>query len=963
MSPTTQRMTLALVLVLCVLPFITAQGPSCPSNPTVRTDCGFTGITQQGCQNRGCCWQPVNPNPSNQPWCFSPPPDAYSVDGGSLSSAPYGLSGTVSVKSNGRGVFGPDIPTLSVQAIEETNTRLRVRITDNANARWEVPNSILPRPPIPSSRASSPEYKFAYTANPFGFSVTRNSDNAVMFNSTPGSFNPLVFEDQYLEISTSLQPQARLFGLGEQTQSGGFALNPGTTFTMWNRDQPAATTNQNLYGTHPFFMSVSSDGSAFGVVLINSNGMDIDYPDNGASLTYRVLGGVLDFYFFVGPTPDLVVQQYTDLIGKPHLPALWTLGFHNCRYGYPNVQTLQEVVANYSAAGIPLDTMWTDIDYMNKYNDFTFDPTNYPVAQMNTFVDGLHKDGQQYVVIVDPGIPSQPVQSPYAPLSDGLSAGIFIKDAQGNPFEGSVWPGLTYFPDFFNPATQEYWDKTVSDFRQLVPVDGLWIDMNEISNFCTGECHTPTPPLNYDTVKYGKHPPKTATASASDVDHPTAVSVHAKRFRGRQRVRVSSDSTLTTVQERVASLASGPNYQDPPFRINNCGSQCPLNTKTLDMTAQHYPYNSTMTLEYNTHNLFGLTEGIATRKALEKDTGKRAFVVTRSTYISSGHHVSHWTGDNTSSWSDLMYSIWQIMNFNLYGVTQIGADICGFLGSTTEELCTRWIQVGAFYTFSRDHNTKGSPSQELYRWPSVSAAAKSVLSTRYQLLSYFYTLMAESSSSGSAVLRPLWYNYPSDPTSLTIDQQFMVGPGLLISPVLTQGATSVSAYFPKGFRFFDFYTYNEVQHSGSPITLQAPLNVINVHIAGGQILSKQNYTAPQTIPAFVNNPYTFIVAPDSSNSASGSLYLDDGESLQPTSSTVTLSYNAGKLSASVSGSWSTSRQLGGVDFLGVASQPSQVLFNGAAVPSSQVSYNSASQSLSVTGLNFAITSGWTLSYA
>jgi alpha-glucosidase (family GH31 glycosyl hydrolase) len=197
-------------------------------------------------------------------------------------------------------------------------------------------------------------------------------------------------------------------------------------------------------------------GMAHGVYLRNSNGMDVVLAAN--SLTYRTVGGVLDFYFFLGPQPEGVVQQYQEVIGRPHMPPYWALGFHNCRFGYPNVETLEAVVANYSSAMIPLETMWSDIDYMNEHKDFTLDPINYPKDKMNAFIERLHSNGQHYVVIVDPGIKNE---TGYAAYDEGLKSNSFIKDKSGDVFIGKVWPGYTAFPDFMNFDTHTYWQNQV----------------------------------------------------------------------------------------------------------------------------------------------------------------------------------------------------------------------------------------------------------------------------------------------------------------------------------------------------------------------------------------------------------------------------------------------------------------------------------------------------------------------
>ena len=80
-------------------------------------------------------------------------------------------------------------------------------------------------------------------------------------------------------------------------------------------------------------------------------------------MTFKVLGGVFDFWFFAGPTPEAVIQQYMSVIGQPHMPLYWSLGFHHCRYGFKDIEEVRQVWQAYEAADIPLETIWTDIEY------------------------------------------------------------------------------------------------------------------------------------------------------------------------------------------------------------------------------------------------------------------------------------------------------------------------------------------------------------------------------------------------------------------------------------------------------------------------------------------------------------------------------------------------------------------------------------------------------------------------
>lgn len=769
----------------------------------------------------------------------------------------------------------------------------------------------------------------------FSIPVQAVGENLVAVLYTPANnkhvifitlFLSVTFEDQYLQIGTQLPSNPNIYGLGEHVCP--LRLTSGQTYTMWNFDT-ATPVNLNLYGSHPFYLDLRSSGLAHGVFLRNSNGMDVSLNDQ--SLSYKVIGGILDFYFFLGPQPEAVIEQYQEVIGHPALPPYWALGFHQSRYGYPNVETLEAVVGNYSSNKLPLDTMWTDIDYMDQYKDFTLDPNNFAEDKMQQFVANLHSDGQHYVVITDPGIKNE---NGYKPYDDGVNAGVFIRDKNNNFFVGKVWPGNTVFPDFFHPAANQYWQDQIASFLQMVPVDGLWIDMNEISNFCNGEC----------------------TNDDDDDDDDDFNAFNDKR---------------DSFQMKQMTVGFDPN--NPPYAINNQGNHIALNTKTLDMDAQHYGG----VLEYNSHNLFGITEDIATSTALRNLTKKRSFILSRSTFPGSGMYAAKWTGDNHANFDDLYYSIPGMLNFQMFGIPLVGSDVCGFLGDTNEELCTRWMELGAFYPFSRNHNGKGARSQEPYTFSQqMTDTSRWILNVRYSLLPYYYTLFyfascpaSSTEQPASTVTRPLFFEFPDDQNTYAIDKQFMVGGGLLVSPVLTQGATSVTAYFPKA-RWYDFFTRDLVSASGGePMTLDTPLGNIQVHVRGGVIIPMQEPSL--TTMASRLNPYLLLVALDSDSTAYGLLYLDDGISINASSYSL-ITYNTSgsstghtTLKSSVKGTYasvSSQPPLNTTIILGVGVSPAVVTVNSKPLDGDQVLYNSTTSSLILSRLGLPMNSNFTVTW-
>ncbi|KAF8033097.1 hypothetical protein BT93_D1864 [Corymbia citriodora subsp. variegata] len=747
-------------------------------------------------------------------------------------------------------IYGPDIPYLQLFVKQETQDRLRVHITDAEKQRWEVPYSLLPRdqppppspavtwsrkttPPVSVSEYSGSQFIFSYTTNPFTFAVKRKSDGQTLFNSAADDSDPystLVFKDQYLEISTKLPADASLYGLGENTQPHGIKLYPNDPYTLYTMDISAINLNTDLYGAHPVYMDLRNVGgkaSAHGVLLLNSNGMDVFY--RGTSLTYKVIGGVLDFYFFAGPTPLAVVDQYTQLIGRPAPMPYWAFGFHQCRWGYHNLSVVEDVVANYQKAKIPLDVIWNDDDHMDGHKDFTLNPINYPRPKLLAFLEKIHNMGMKYIVINDPGIG---INSTYGVYQRGLANDVFIKH-DGENFIAQVWPGAVHFPDFLNPKTVEWWGDEIRRFHELVPIDGLWIDMNEASNFCSGKCKIPEGRI----CPNGTGPGWICCLDCKNI--------------------------------------TDTRWDNPPYKINASGLQAPIGFKTIATSAVHY----NGVLEYDAHSLYGFSQSIATHKALQGLEGKRPFILSRSTFVGSGKYVAHWTGDNQGTWQDLRYSISTMLNFGIFGVPMVGSDICGFYPAPTEELCNRWIEVGAFYPFSRDHANYYSPRQELYQWESVAESARNALGMRYRLLPYLYTLSHEAHMTGAPIARPLFFSFPDYVKTYGLSTQFLLGSGVMVSPVLEQGSTAVKALFPPGtwFSLFDM-TQAITSKEGQYVTLDTPLHAVNVH-------AYQNMIIPMQQGGLISRearktPFSLVVtfpAGAQETQAKGQLFLDDDE--------------------------------------------------------------------------------------
>ncbi|XP_076207479.1 lysosomal alpha-glucosidase-like isoform X1 [Aptenodytes patagonicus] len=877
-------------------------------------------VTQELCESRGCCFIESPPPAGGKrgvPWCFYPPDfPSYTLD--SLNQTALGMVGLLVRRE--KAYYPRDIEMLRLDVEFETDTRLHIKITDAANPRYEVPLEV----PRAMKRAENPIYSLDFSRDPFGVLLRRRATGTVLLNTTVA---PLIFADQFLQIATSL-PSRFLYGLGEHRGTLLHSLD-WSTLTLWARDV-SPTESFNLYGAHPFYLLMEEGGDAHGVFLLNSNAMEVALQP-APGLTWRTIGGVLDFYIFLGPDPNMVIQQYQQVIGFPAMPPLWALGFHLCRWGYGSSNETWQTVRAMRNYQIPQDAQWNDIDYMDGYRDFTFDPQKF--ASLPSLVEDLHKHGQHYVIILDPGISSTNPHGSYWPFDEGLKRGLFLNTTQGQPLIGQVWPGFTAFADFSNPDTHQWWLENLQHFHAHVPFDGLWIDMNEPSNFMDGS-EDGCPPGELDS---------------------------------------------------------------PPYTPAVLGDS--LSAKTVCASAKQKA-----SVHYNLHNLYGLMEAKATASALIQIRGKRPFVISRSTFPSQGRYSGHWLGDNRSQWKDMYYSISGLLSFSLFGIPLVGADICGFSGSTSEELCTRWMQLGAFYPFARNHNTQNEKAQDPTVFsPAARTAMKNVLLTRYSLLPFLYTLFHRAHLQGDTVARPLFFEFPWDVATLGLDRQFLWGRSLLVTPVLEPGVESVTGYVPRGV-WYDFYTGSSVNSSGEMLKMSAPLEHLNLHVREGAILPTQVSThpsplrglstvcvsppAPQlpeprpgcsqpysthvfepqkpgtTSEATRGNPLRLIVALSSSATAWGDLFWDDGESLD-TFERGSYSYLVFNVTQNIftstvlhTSTEATEVTIGTLSIFGVREPPSKVLLNGQEKPFSYLD----NQVLTVSDLGLSLSQGFSLQW-
>jgi len=584
----------------------------------------------------------------------------------------------------------------------------------------------------------------------------------------------------------------RFHGFGEKT--GPFDQR-GRVLRMRNRDQHVRPEIDPLYASIPFFLSLSPP-TPLGDESV-ATGVFLDAPapsrfDLAASDRTRVVmetaAGGIDLTIFPGPRPADVLRRFTARVGRTPVPPLWALGHHQSRWSYGSEAEVRALAREIRRRGIPTDVIHLDIDYMDGFRVFRFDPRRFP--QPGRLLRELAAQGFRVVTIIDPGVKVDPEWDVFR---EGVARGFFCRERGGALPALRVWPGDAALPDFNRAEVRAWWGGL---HRPLVEagVAGIWNDMNEPAGW--------------------------------------------------------------TKDVRLGRFLL-------PFRPQDLSrtEQAPAIGGDARVPHEHV------------RNLYGQQHSRATREGLEAlRPEQRPFVLSRSGYAGIQRHAALWTGDTWSTFAQLRLSVRMLLQLSVSGVAFCGADIGGFAGICSPELFARWMQIGALYPFARTHAMWLKGRQEPWSFgPRIEAIARAALGLRMRLMPYLYGLFHEAAASGEPVWRPLFYAFPDDPDAARIDDQLMLGPSLLVAPVLDRGARRREVYLPEG----TWIALDDGARYAGPrrIEVSAPLERLPIFARGGAVVPMRS--AVQHAGEAPAEPLVLAVFPG--GDSAGVLIEDDGE--------------------------------------------------------------------------------------
>lgn len=548
---------------------------------------------------------------------------------------------------------------------------------------------------------------------------------------TPSPFE-LTASASNTTLTCILEDRDQVLGLG---QAVGPQNRRGRIFENWCNDQPHHTPEvKSLYGAHPFII-IEGDAPLL---------LWIDFPghiwfDVGHTVRNRVeiiLSGIdFDMWIFDGAPIDSLVRAFRNVIGKPYIPPKWGLGYQQCRWSYVDHNQVREVARQFDEHNLPLDAIYLDIDYMERYKDFTVDAEAFP--EIKSFVTEIKEMGLKLVPIIDAGVK---IEAGYPVYEEGIQKGFFCTDEAGKPFIAAVWPGRVHFPDFLNPDARRWFGDW---YRVLLELgfEGFWNDMNEPAIFYT----------------------EAGLEAALDL---------AEQCRGKN-----------------LDIHGFFNLQQTFETINN---------RKADYEAMFHRVSGKLVNHKSIHNLYGMNMTRAAAEGFtEFSADKRILMFSRASAIGAHRWGGIWTGDNHAWWEHLLLNVRMMPSLNFCGYLYSGADTGGFAGDTSPELLIRWFQFSLFTPLFRNHAAMGTRRQEPYAYDDETVdMLRNTLQLRYSLIPWLYSETLKAADTDNPLFKPLLWEY-KDSRSREIDDQLLLGDSLMLAPVVQSGVRGRMVWLPE----------------------------------------------------------------------------------------------------------------------------------------------------------------------
>lgn len=551
-------------------------------------------------------------------------------------------------------------------------------------------------------------------------------------------------EGKKLYFTHSMEKEDIVYGLGQNVRG----INKrGWIYESKCSDDPCHREDtRSLYGAHNFII-IAGKQKMFGVFVDHPGKVifDIGYTKLD-ELVIKVPDENLSLYVMEGETPEAIVTQLRKLTGSSYIPPKWAFGYGQSRWSYMSADEVREVVREHRKNEIPLDCVYLDIDYMERYKDFTINEETFP--DFKEFVEEMRKEGIHLVPIIDAGVK---IEDGYDVYEEGVKNDYFCKKEDGSNFTAGVWPGRVHFPDMLKDETRKWFG---GKYKVLLDqgIDGFWNDMNE-------------PAIFYSE------------------DHLKEVFEQIDEYKNKN-LDINSFFAFK-------DLVSG------------------INNNENDYKRFYHEYHGEKVRHDKVHNLYGFNMTRAAGEAFEEmSPDKRILMYSRSSYIGMHRYGGIWMGDNLSWWSHILLNVRMLPSLNMCGFLYTGADLGGFGADATEDMVLRWLEFGIFTPLMRNHSALGTRRQEAYQFEDTDAF-KRIVELRYGLLPYIYSEFMKAALSDGMYARPLAFAYPQDERAKRVEDQLLIGESIMVAPVYEQNAAGRYVYLPETMKMVRFHSLTD----------------------------------------------------------------------------------------------------------------------------------------------------------